>query len=280
MIRVRAMAPQDVELGLRLKDQARWNQTEADWRRFLDLEPKGCFIAEWDGRPVATTTTCLLGTVGWIAMVLVDESARNRGIGTRLVEHAVTDLLTRGARTIRLDATPLGKPVYERLGFVADYELARMQGTTHAPRQADPAILRVKGPNIPALLRLDTATTGTQRDRLLARLVSEAPERTGLTQRDRRVTGYVMWRPGSHAATLGPAIATEPSDGVALLDWALGQCGGHAIFVDVPVGNRNAMDWALSQGLDFQRHFLRMHLGLPVKDRPDQIWASSGPEKG
>jgi GNAT superfamily N-acetyltransferase len=280
MIHIRAMAAQDIELGLRLKDQAGWNQTEADWHRFLDLEPKGCFVAEWDGRPVATTTTCLLGTVGWIAMVLVDESTRNRGIGTRLVEHAVTELLTRGARTIRLDATPLGKPVYERLGFIADYELARMQGTTHAPRQADPAILRVDRPSIPALLRLDAATTGTQRDRLLERLVSEAPQRTGLTQRDGCITGYAMWRPGSRAATLGPAIAIEPSDGVALLDWALGQCGSKPIFVDVPVDNRNAMDWALSQGLDFQRHFLRMHLGLPVNDRPDRIWASSGPEKG
>ena len=280
MTRIRAMTTQDIELGLWLKDQAGWNQTEADWRRFLDLGKEGCFVAEWDGRPVATTTTCLFGTVGWIAMVLVDKSARNQGIGTRLVEHAVNDLLTRGARTIRLDATQLGRPVYERLGFVPDYELARMQGATRVPPHADHAILRSGESDLPALVRLDASVTGTPRERLLEHLVAEAPQRTGLIRREGAVAAYAMWRPGSRAACLGPAIAIAPSDGIALLDWALGQCDGRAIFVDVPLSNRNAMDWALSHGLDVQRHFLRMHLGLPLKDQPGHIWASSGPEKG
>ena len=50
-------------------------------------------------------------------MVLVDESMRQHGIGTALVEQAVEVLDRRGAETVRLDATPLGKPLYERLGF-------------------------------------------------------------------------------------------------------------------------------------------------------------------
>ena len=72
MIRVRGMTVDDVPLGMRLKGQAGWNQIEADWRRFLALEPDGCFVAELDGKPVATTTTCVFDSVAWIAMVLVD----------------------------------------------------------------------------------------------------------------------------------------------------------------------------------------------------------------
>ena len=46
---LRLMTPGDIELGMRLKGQAGWNQTPADWQRFLELEPNGCFVAEWDG---------------------------------------------------------------------------------------------------------------------------------------------------------------------------------------------------------------------------------------
>jgi len=41
MIEIRPFRASDVPLGMRLKDQAGWNQTEADWHRFLFLEPEG-----------------------------------------------------------------------------------------------------------------------------------------------------------------------------------------------------------------------------------------------
>ena len=45
MIRLRLMTGDDVPAGLALSRQAGWNQTEADWRRALALQPDGCFVA-------------------------------------------------------------------------------------------------------------------------------------------------------------------------------------------------------------------------------------------
>ena len=73
MLHIRRMNAADVPLGMRLKTQAGWNQTEADWRRFLAMQPVGCFVAELDGRPVGTAVGCTFGPVAWIAMVLVDD---------------------------------------------------------------------------------------------------------------------------------------------------------------------------------------------------------------
>lgn len=270
----------DIDLGLRLRNQAGWNQTPVDWKRFLDLAPDGCFVAESGGVAVGTTTACLFGTVGWIAMVLVEQSARNAGIGTRLVEHAIADLFTRGARTIRLDATSHGEKVYRKLGFSPDYELVRMQGGSH-PSYADSVFVERAGAcDLSAISDLDQAVTGTPRRRLLERLLVEDPARCCCISRDHEVTGYAMWRPGAHAAALGPVIAENPIDAVCLLDWLLRQCRGQRIFVDMPSQNTAAIQWAASRGLEVQRHFLRMHLGLPVNDCPNLIWASSGPEKG
>ena len=76
---IRIMNAADIPLGMRLKEQASWNQTEADWQRYLELQPDGCFVASLDGEAVATLTTCVFGPVAWIAMVLVDLRSRRRG---------------------------------------------------------------------------------------------------------------------------------------------------------------------------------------------------------
>ena len=65
MIRVRPLAAADLPLGLRLSQAAGWNQTEADWRRFLDLQPDGCFVAELDGTPVVPLPHPS-GASGWL----------------------------------------------------------------------------------------------------------------------------------------------------------------------------------------------------------------------
>jgi GNAT superfamily N-acetyltransferase len=296
MIQLRLMTGDDVGLGMRLKDQAGWNQTEADWRRFLALEPEGCFVAELDGRPVGTTTTtCLSDEVGWIAMVLVDEPARHRGIGTRLVRHALEHLDRRGARTVRLDATALGRPVYERLGFEAEYELARWEGTAAGPgervgnSQDDPAggellgeesMVDVSPERLDPLVVLDRRVTATNRRRLLERLVEERPDGAKLVMAGESPLGYVMVRGGSRATQIGPAVAVLAQAGRLLAGWALGRCAGGPVFVDVPCDNADATRWAASRGLSVQRRFTRMCRGRPIADLPAEIWASSGPEKG
>src|SRR5437660_10527540 len=99
------MIPADIPLGLRLKAQAAWNQLEADWLRFLDLQPDGAFVAECDGTPAGTVATCVFGPVAWVAMVLVDTALRGRGLGRALMERALHFLDGAGVQTGRLDAT-------------------------------------------------------------------------------------------------------------------------------------------------------------------------------
>lgn len=281
MIRLRSMTIADVPLGMRLKEQAGWNQIEADWRRFLALEPDGCFVAELDGRAVATTTTCVFDSVAWIAMVLVDKSARHQGIATRLVDHAVQYLEGRGVETVRLDATPLGRPVYERLGFVAEYELVRLEGTGSASVSGQSIALAVPEDSS-AAAKLDRQISGTDRSRLLKAMFRERPDaaRVALDGSNSKTVGYAMLRAGSNATQIGPAAALTPDAGCALLDWAFQQCDGQSVFVDIPIDNQPAIDWANGKGLETQRPFTRMYRGRPVQDRVAHLWASSGPEKG
>jgi GNAT superfamily N-acetyltransferase len=272
------MCTTDIPVGMHLKEQAGWNQTEADWRRYLELEPDGCFVAECDGSPVGTLTTCIFGPVAWIAMVLVDGRYRRQGVGTALMRHALEFLDIQGVRTVRLDATPLGQPLYEKFGFEIEYTLHRYEGVfASRPQSADLEPMRPE--NMEDLLTLDRSVTGTDRRKLLLRLTSEFPENLKVIRESGCVAGFCISRPGTHAVQVGPCLATGLLGGV-LLDAARVQYVGQRAFIDVPTGNQAATQWAEDAGLTIQRRVVRMHLGQAYRDRVGELWASSGPEMG
>ena len=154
-VTIRPMTAADVPFGLRLSHQAGWNQTEADWRRFLKLQPDGCFVAEVDGVPAGTTACFLFDPVAWMAMVLVDEALRGRGIGTALLRHALVWIEERGIRTVRFDATPLGQPMYEKLGFRPDYTVGRYAGVLPATDMIFPGISHLPSAGLHGVAQFD-----------------------------------------------------------------------------------------------------------------------------
>jgi ribosomal protein S18 acetylase RimI-like enzyme len=125
-LRFRLMTVEDVPEAMRLKGAAGWNQTRADWARFLSSTPEGCFVAEDRGRVVGTATSIVYeGRFAWIGMVTVDPQYRGQGIGTALLQSVIRYLDSRRVPCMKLDATPQGKPVYEKLGFVSEYGIER-----------------------------------------------------------------------------------------------------------------------------------------------------------
>src|SRR6478672_8608274 len=103
---------------MRLSQSAGWNQTAADWRRLIALEPLGCFGIDIEGALAASATVvCYPPDLAWLGMVLTLPEFRGRGLARHLVEHAVSYA---GRRTVRLDASDVGHALYRSLGFVAE----------------------------------------------------------------------------------------------------------------------------------------------------------------
>lgn len=280
MISLRPMTENDIALGMRLKEQAGWNQTAEDWRRCLDLQPDGCFVAEYDGTPVGTVTTCIFGSVAWIAMVLVDAAMRGRGIGRALLDRALGFLEERGIASIRLDATPLGRPLYQSLGFIEEYTLIRYEGVPAvAETSAKMTIRTVRAEDQQHILQMDRQITNTDRQKLLRRLFDESPDEWYIALANEDVQGFVAARPGSRAWQIGPCLATTDA-GMLLLADAVRRHAGQRVFMDVPADNRAALAAVQTAGLVSQRPLYRMGRGLTVRENVAQVWSSFGPEKG
>ncbi len=303
MIEIRRMTIDDVLLGLKLTRQAGWNQTESDWLRFMNLEPTGCFVAELNGSSVATITTCLFGQVAWIAMLLVDAGARGRGVGTAMLKHSLNYLEGRKVKTVRLDATSAGQPIYEKLGFVPEYQLARFacrdlasppaatrcvkshRGESEPRREGmapsgrtGPVVTEATPEIFAGIIEFDKRMTGTNRAKMLSRLFEEFPEDIHALWHGDKVEGFIITRPGANAIQIGPCIAATDA-GSALLADALDRCAAESVFIDIPLDNAEAVRVAESGTLRIQRYFMRMYRGERVKDNIKALWASSGPEK-
>ncbi len=75
------------------------------------------YVAHDGDEAVACCAVTDTGANAEVQMVAVVPEARGRGLAGKLISHSLADAVERGARTSTLVATPLGRPVYERLGF-------------------------------------------------------------------------------------------------------------------------------------------------------------------
>jgi ribosomal protein S18 acetylase RimI-like enzyme len=268
----------DIPAGMQLKEIAHWNQTEADWELFLSANSEGCFVIEADRRVVGTVTTILYeGRFAWIGMILVDPEFRNRGIGRALLQQAIEHLDSRGIPCMRLDATSQGKPVYEKLGFVDEYEIERWR----LKRQAAHPKSGTTAPGLGKVLKLDREVFGADRSALLQALSESAPEFVQVLVGQAGVTGYTFGRHGSHSDHLGPWVANDESGAEQMLDAFLARSASESVVVDCLKSNPWARGALAARGFEFARPFTRMRRGGNVHSgRPEAVCGILGPEFG
>jgi GNAT superfamily N-acetyltransferase len=284
---MRALSPDDVPAALGLCRQARWNQTEEDWRVFLMLAPETCRAACVNGRLVGTVTVLPYGSFAWIGMVLVDESVRGQGLGTALLQEALA--IVGATRTACLDATPLGRPVYMRLGFRADGELHRLERPASTDMTRDARPLDGAGPHtlrpwrpedLGVIARWDRDVFGADRSSLLSRCARGAPHLAWVAEITGETAGYLLGRSGHDFDHIGPLVVRNVEVATMLVAAALTRVS-RPIVLDVPDGQSRFAEWLRAVGFRVQRPFTRMSLGpLRSPAMPDTLFAVLGPEFG
>jgi ribosomal protein S18 acetylase RimI-like enzyme len=283
-VTLRTMRTSDIPFAHTLRKIAGWNQTEHDWRGYLTYDPEGCFVAEVRGKPAGTATTIKYGArFGWIGMVLVHPDYRRLGLGTQLLKRAITRLQQCGVRCIKLDATPMGKKVYVPLGFVAEYELSRYEGTPPAKSAGGEAsdVVPFSKVDFPSAVQLDEQAFGSERAAVLHSLASRNPSLCFAIMDASGVAGFIIAREGASAVQVGPWIARDTGVAERLLRALFGHVNGRRVFVDVvqPNGPANAM--IKRYGFTVQRTLTRMFLGENEHPGdPRLVFGISSPEKG
>ncbi len=264
---------------MRLKEAARWNQTEADWLRLLRLEPDGCFVDERQGVVVGTTTALLHSAdLAWIGMVLVLPEFRRRGVARGLMEHAMAWVRNHGIKTTRLDATDMGHPLYRALGFRDEDRIERWE--RHPQTRESRRIAKYP----PIVLdethaALDRSACGFDRWALMQDLAAD-PSVDGVQSE----SGFALGRPGSEAWFVGPCVAVSEVAAESLLARLLEGHDHEPAYWDMSLDNSSAARLAATFRFQPSRRLTRMvHTasgGIAKRVPSGRVFATAGFEFG
>ena len=279
---VRTMKPGDIPSAMELSTAANWNQTPEDWHRVMQLSAEGCRCIEDAGRIVATTSLLSYGAqLAWIGMVLTRPEYRRQGLARRLMEDAIAMAECGGIRTLKLDATDEGRPLYESLGFVVEEPVERWgrngDKLSAAKKKANAGKGSLGNAQISDdLFSQDAEAFGVERRELLEAL--SALGRCIVTEK-----GYALSRPGRVTQYLGPCVANSEMDVrqliVAHLE-AEESRGLEPWYWDLLPSNPEAVRCATELGFTRRRILWRMRRGEAIENNDAMVYAIAGFELG
>ena len=223
-VTVRAMRASDIAVAREMSRDLKWPHRTSDWT-FLLQQGSGV-VAEQDGEIVGTTMTWSYGTeAASVGMVIVAPDCQGHGIGRTLMEAALEPL--RG-RTVMLNATDEGLPLYRKLGFERVGTVLQHQGTLASvpPAELRPnERVRPMGSRDPASIAdLDLAASSLDRRRLLDGLLKNA--RGVVLDQDNRAAGFSLLRRFGRGFAVGPTVAPDAAGARLLIAHWLGVKAG------------------------------------------------------
>lgn len=280
---MRPMEQKDIPAGMRLKEIAKWNQLEQDWELFLESSQTGSLVAEYKGKIVGTVTSVNYGKrFSWLGMLLVDPSIRRMGLGTKLLTEAMR--LSADYGTIRLDATPAGKLVYDTLGYQDEFYLSRYEiekcDIANFP-EPENRCHKMTQNDIEQVIDFDQEIFGAPRSKILKALLRMGSSYAWILRSGDHLTGYCLGRPGSNFEQIGPIVANDFDTASCLLMHALRECHGKAVILDILDDQKDFRSLAEKIGFSIQRPFIRMYLGEhPYRGLPEYQYTIAGPEIG
>jgi len=220
------------------------------------------FAARSGDQLAGTATSVSFGRSGWLGSVAVDQSWRGQGLGTAVSKAAVDYLLEAGVETVLLTATDLGRPVYDRLGFI-DEGIAYGIWERDRPQPPDgQSAGAVRRGRIEDAAAYDAKATGEDRREFLQVFADWVRVPSGPEQ-----SGYRIALPWGG----GPVIATTPASAQALVtDMVTTTLATRLAF---PESNTHGAELAAALGFSLARRVSRMRLGPPVAGyRPEMIY--------
>ena len=243
---LRPLLATDLEAAHALSLRVHWPHRLVDWQ--LSYQFGSGLAAERDGELIGTALSWLWGAEhATIGLVIVDPRCQGRRVGYRMMEALLADLPD---RSVLLHATPDGRGLYERLGFVRTGEVRQHQGTAlPAPLVALDVGRRLRPvdqSDTAVLATLDEHSRGMPRTALITELLANG-DAVALDQ-DGQARGFAILRRFGRGLALGPVVAPDADGAKALIAHLVGLNAGKFVRIDVDFDS-GLTEWLETLGL-------------------------------
>lgn len=257
--RILQLTVADLPDCLALTQDRQWAPEDHKWRYLFEV---GTVYGLRDdaGDLVGTTILTRYGSeLAAISMVLVATRYGRQGLGRRLMTHALAEA---GDAVVFLNATDYGRPLYEKLGFVAVGKTFTYVGTYRGERagfESRPATPA----DFPAIRRLDAEANGVDRGPVVEGL-PRFLEQLRVIKRDGVVTGCVGAWCNIDNLVVGPVIADSVADAGAMIADIAASVEG-PVRLDLDDRYPQPHDWATQHGFTLRTSTAVMvHDGRPL----------------
>jgi predicted N-acetyltransferase YhbS len=242
---LRPMTGPDIGTATALSSEQAWPHREEDWALFLEAGEG--IVAERAGRVLGTVMAWRYGEdFATVGMVIVASDVQGQGLGRKLME-AMLDRLA--GRTVVLNATAAGLPLYEKLGFVETGVIHQHQAIAPGVAMAE----RIPGCRVRTMDQSDNGlgdlysrASGMDRTALFERLAANA--HTVVLTRDHQTVGFAQGRRFGRGWLVGPVVAPDPGGAKALILHGLRTHAGTFCRLDV-TGDSGLSEWLEEIGL-------------------------------
>jgi GNAT superfamily N-acetyltransferase len=222
---------------------------------YRGAQPDGWFVIEEDGALLAIAGAAAFGAFSWVGFVGTHPSARGRGLATQISQHLVAWSGEHGCRTVALDASDEGRPVYERLGFAVTGWTVDLAIHPQLLPLSGPRAARASAADLQAILALDPSIFGGDRSTLLRHFDRDLAPACFVTHAgDGSLAGYVFAR----ERLIGPGYARDAAQVGPLVRAALDIPGGRHLLVPAESRWLGALQ---DLGLAEARRLAHMRLG-------------------
>lgn len=242
----RLKAEDDLSDCLDLAQERSWSREENKWRLLFEIgDVYGIDDPERGGLVATVVSTPYGRKVSAISMVLVAQRYERRGLGGRMMRHAMEHSRTESAC---LTATHYGRALYERLGFRTVGECTAYTGELPGPGTPRIETRRVEPGDLPAVMALDTEVFGAPRTELYQRLPAFCDDfRVVHDSGGPGLLGFGgAWHNGDQR-NIGPVIASDASTALGLVESLVPASG--PVRLDVDHRHPELLEWAVERGL-------------------------------
>ncbi|EIZ81248.1 GCN5-like N-acetyltransferase [Novosphingobium sp. Rr 2-17] len=264
-VTLRRMTVDDLPAAQSLSSGQKWPHRVEDWDMLLGLGFG--YVAQTDERIVGTAMAWLYGAdAATLGMVIVSPHAGDTDTGRQLMDAVLGDL---DGRTVLLNATAEGRPLYAGMGFEALGLVFQHQGAAFAVPIAElipgERVRPLGAKDMPTLQALARRATGMDRDALLNALVPGA-QGVVLT-RDNEPVGFSLFCRFGRGHVVGPTVAPDTGGAKVLISHWLGSHAGIFCRIDIPEES-GLGDWLEELGLPQVGQVTSMVRGRPPKADP------------
>jgi predicted N-acetyltransferase YhbS len=255
---LRPLIAEDIRAAAELSFEQHWPHRDEDWALFLELGEG--LVAELDGKIAGTIMAWRFGdNMATLGMVIVTNAAQGRGLGRKLMEAMLERLED---RTVVLNATVEGFPLYKKLGFIETGEVFQHQGS--AP--VVPLVELLPGERIrpinatdgACLAELYSRATGMDRAQITSALLEQSS--AVVLTRDHVQVGFALFRRFGRGWSIAPVIAPDESGAKALISHWLAANTGTFCRIDI-TGASGLGPWLADLGLPQVGQVVTMALG-------------------